>query len=270
MQQIPDVSVIIATYRRPAELTEAIQSALGQLDATVEVIVVDDCPDGSARAAVSAIGDDRVTYRRMARPSGGLPGLVRNSAWPHARGRFVHFLDDDDLLPPGQYAAAVRAFAEHQNSGVVVSGIQPFGDDEAAVRDERRYFGLAEQRLAGSRRFGGQWAVAATMLFHAAPFVCSAALVRRECIGPVGGFDPAIKSIEDIDFYARAIRRFGAVFTDRVGLYRRVHASLIRQPQAKQEILASYSRMRDNYRKQWGAFDYYAMKAFARTVLRAF
>ena len=71
MSQAPDITVITATYRRPAQVQDALRSALGQTGVRIEVIVVDDCPDGSARTAVAELGDDRVQYLRMARPTGG-------------------------------------------------------------------------------------------------------------------------------------------------------------------------------------------------------
>ena len=57
-----DVSVVIPTFRRNALLIEAINSALRQADVSVEIIVVDDCPDFSARDAVATVRDTRVHY----------------------------------------------------------------------------------------------------------------------------------------------------------------------------------------------------------------
>ena len=89
------------TFRRPTQVVEAVTSALGQEGVRVEVLVLDDSPEGSARAPIAALADARVTYRHRETPTGGNPSRVRNDGWPHARGRFVHFLDDDDHVAPG-------------------------------------------------------------------------------------------------------------------------------------------------------------------------
>src|ERR1700759_5612792 len=99
-----DFSVVIPTCRRIKELPEAIQSVLGQANVTVEVIVVDDCPDGSARQLVEGFHDPRITYLKNGEATGGIPSIVRNAGWPLASGRYVHFLDDDDIVPEGHYA----------------------------------------------------------------------------------------------------------------------------------------------------------------------
>src|SRR5260221_750557 len=90
-----DISVVIPTFRRPREVVEAIRSALGQGGVEIEIIVVDDCPDGSAEAAIRSVGDERVAYLRNPAPTGGRPGAVRNIGLPRGNRRFVPFLDAD-------------------------------------------------------------------------------------------------------------------------------------------------------------------------------
>src|SRR5262249_9697815 len=97
----PDISVVIPTFRRPRELVDAVHSALAQTGFSIEVLVVDDSPEGSAREAIAALDDPRVSYLKRSVPSGGSPALVRNDGWPRTSGRFVHFLDDDDRVAPG-------------------------------------------------------------------------------------------------------------------------------------------------------------------------
>jgi hypothetical protein len=203
----------------------------------------------------------------MKHPSGGSRARVRNAAWPRARGRFVHFLDDGDIVPVGHYDAAASAFAEAPGAGVVFGWIEPFGTDQAALHHEREYFEKARQRVAACQRFGPKWALAATLLFDTAPLVGSAAMIRRECILPIDGFDAEVALVEDIDFYGRAIRRFGASVIDRATLLRRT-GPLVHRPGFGPVLATSYARMRAKYRTEWGAADYYALRGFARTVLR--
>ena len=53
------------------------------------------------------------------------------------------------------------------------------------------------------------------MLFQPTVLVNSARLIRRECVEALGGYNEDLAVFEDVDFYLRAIRRFGCVFVDR-------------------------------------------------------
>lgn len=92
-----DVSFVIPTCRREIQLREAISSVLRQSGVTLQVIVVDDSGQATARDAVASVGDARVLYTARKEPSSGRPALVRNEGGRLAQGRYLYFLDDDDL-----------------------------------------------------------------------------------------------------------------------------------------------------------------------------
>jgi glycosyltransferase involved in cell wall biosynthesis len=269
-----EFSVVIPTFRRPRELKEAIVSVLSQDMVEVEVIVVDDSPEGSAREVNDGFNDDRVTYLKNPVPTGGIPSIVRNLGWPHARGAFVHFLDDDDIVPAGYYAAVREAFAQHPGIGIVFGRVEPFGKcPQAQLEHERRYFADAAIKAALSGRFGSRWAYTGRMLFDKALFVSSASVVRRDCIAVLGGFDPEIRLMEDAEFHVRAIRQFGAYFLDRVAVrYRISSASLMHSPQPSQSQIEAqrhgHRRLHRKYKQQRGALEFYALAFFTRTLLK--
>jgi glycosyltransferase involved in cell wall biosynthesis len=269
-----DISVVIPTFRRPKPLREAIASVLGQTGVSVEIIVVDDSPEASAQGVVEDIGDPRVRYLKNPAPSGGMPGMVRNLGWPLAQGDFIHFLDDDDIVPEGHYAAVKKILFERPDVGVVFGRIEPFGDAPGEqMRHERTYFATAAKRALLCNRFGRRWGFAAGMLFRPSMLVCSACIIRRTCVQQVGGFDPRMRLCEDAAFYAFAIRHAGAYFMDRVSLRFRVSNpsmmhSIERDPTEQEQLKHTWKLMFGRYRAERGALEFYAMKIFARTVLR--
>jgi glycosyltransferase involved in cell wall biosynthesis len=269
-----DFSVVIPTFRRPRELRESIASALGQQGVTVEVCVVDDSPEGSAAAVVSELADSRVTYVKNPLPTGGIPSVVRNLGWPLAQGVFLHFLDDDDIVVQGHYAAVMAAFARRANVGLVYGRVEPFGSAAAQqLEHERRYFAAAARKSLASGRFGVRWAFTARMLFDAALLVCSASVIRSACVAQLGGFDPHIRLMEDADFHVRAMRQFGVHFLDRPAIrYRIGSPSLMHSPNPSREQLAAELEgrrlMQSKYRQARGVVEFYALALFARTVLR--
>jgi len=269
-----DFSVIIPTFRRANELFEAISSALRQRDVSVQVLVIDDSPEASAEQVVRRVGDARVVYLRNPNPSGGFPGIVRNLGWPLARGRYVHFLDDDDHVAEGYYAAARATFEANPSIGLVFGKIEPFGVGPVAqLEHERNYFADAARKAAVSSRFGDRFAFVGRMLFDKALLVCSSSVIRRECLVELEGFDPSIRLKEDVDFHLRAMRKCGVIFLDRLAIRYRVggsslmHSSNPTEAQ-KQEERLGHKKMQTKYRKQHGALEYYAMAVFTRTILR--
>ncbi len=271
-----DFSVVIPTFRRPSELIEAISSVLRQLDATIEVFVIDDSPEGSAEDAVKGLGDPRVIYLKNPNPTGGVPSVVRNIGWPLAKGMFVHFLDDDDIVADGHYAAVKAAFATDSTIGLVFGRIDPFGNGPAAQLDhERQYFADAARKAALSGRFGSRFAFTGRMLFDKALLVCSSSVIRRDCLARLGGFDPSIRLMEDADFHVRAMRECGVRFLDRTAIHYRVGSpSLMHSPNPteaqKQGERLGHRQMRVKYRKEHGALEFFALALFTRTVLKIF
>lgn len=100
-----EISVVIPVYRVEAYLHECVESVLAQTFRDFEVVLVDDgspdsCPaicDGYAsRYADPACGP---VVRVVHKANAGL-GMARNSGMDAARGRYVFFLDSDDILRP--------------------------------------------------------------------------------------------------------------------------------------------------------------------------
>jgi glycosyltransferase involved in cell wall biosynthesis len=108
------LSIAVPTFRRPGMLTECLDSVLPQLHDDVELLVVDNDPAGSAREAVEGYGAARLRYLHEPRP-----GVVqaRNRAVADSVGRYLGFIDDDEIARPGWVAALVR----HAEQGVPAS-----------------------------------------------------------------------------------------------------------------------------------------------------
>jgi glycosyltransferase involved in cell wall biosynthesis len=185
-----DVSVVIPTYRREAEVCEAIQSVLQQEGVNVECIVLDDTPEGSARSAVMALNDPRINYIVRPIPSKGRPAMVRNEGAAIARGRYLYFLDDDDHVFEGALRDLSAALDVRPDLGVALGWVVPFGSDPYWLQDKSEYFERAGR--IGATLDRNIW-FSAHILFRGTLMVNSACMVRRSCFAPLGGFDASIR-----------------------------------------------------------------------------
>ena len=262
-----DVSVVIPTYRRENLVGQAVRSALEQQGVVVEVIVMDDAPGATARAAVTSIGDARVTYVARPEPSGGRPARVRNDGARRARGRYIYFLDDDDLLEPGALALLVGTLDARPDVGMAFGVVTPFGDDAAKLIDHEKYFRDAAcraARITGRRKFAANQVYCDTVLIN------SACMARRTVFEQVGGFDESIAVCEDADMWARMALASDFIFLNRsVVLYRTGAASIMNSLARNDPRLPeSYRRIRANFVASVGKLDAFLLRIRARLFSR--
>ena len=97
---MPQFSVIIPTYNREQLSTEAIRSVLDQTIQDFEIVVVNDGGN------VPIVPDDP-RIRILTKANGG-PASARNHGIRAAQGRYITFLDDDDLYTPDRLALALK------------------------------------------------------------------------------------------------------------------------------------------------------------------
>src|SRR6266851_7774264 len=100
--ETPLVSIVTPAFRAERFIGATIRSVRSQSFPRFEMLVVDDCsPDGTAGVVASmAAEDSRIVLLRHERNGG--PAAARNTALASARGRYIAFLDGDDLWLPAK------------------------------------------------------------------------------------------------------------------------------------------------------------------------
>ncbi|MEZ0471427.1 glycosyltransferase [Luteimonas salinilitoris] len=101
----PLVSIVMPTYNRAALIGEAIGSVLEQTYPNWELLVCDDGSNDDTRARVTALGDPRIRFLALKHRGAA---AARNSGLAAARGRYIAYLDTDNLWHP-EYLAHVVA-----------------------------------------------------------------------------------------------------------------------------------------------------------------
>ena len=181
-----DVSVVIPTRDRPELLALTLRSVRWQEGVSMEVLVVDDGAGPAAPAVIGQLGDERFRLLRNIGPA-GVSG-ARNTGIAAARGRWIAFLDDDDLWAPDKLATQL-AGATDASAGWAYAGDVTV-DEQLRVR-----YGapppVPEAVVAGLRHH------------NAVPAGASNVLVRRDVLEGAGGFDPGLRTSEDWDLWIR-------------------------------------------------------------------
>lgn len=184
-----ETSVIIPTYNRLSFLTEAVESVLAQSCQFFELIIVD---DGSTDETADFVRKVAGNVRYLSQSNRG-PSAARNRGIAAAKGRFITFLDSDDLWHPDKLGIQVDFMNAHPEAMVCYT-------DEIWIRR-----GVRVNPRQKHRKHSG-W-----IFEHCLPLCIvspSSVLMRRGFFETVGLFDEALPSCEDYDLWLRASLRF--------------------------------------------------------------
>ena len=133
-RNLPQVSVIIATYNYSSVLRYAIESVLWQTFREFELIVVGDCCTDDSEAVVRSFADPRIRWLNLPENSGS-KSLPQNAGIQIARAELIAYLAHDDLWHPDHLALSVAAIAKSgaDFAHTVAVYVPPAGDTERHV-----------------------------------------------------------------------------------------------------------------------------------------
>ena len=191
---VPVLSVIVPVYNTHEFLGDTLASLRGQTFAAFETIVVDDGstkPETIAALAKLERDADGVTLRVVRAVHGGL-SHARNVGVRAAKAAWVLPLDSDDMLHERAIERLVRAKRRVPDAAFVTCGLRSFTDDW-------------RKPVAGWIPLGGEADVMG-VINGASSCV---ALLEREAVLAVGGYDTTLPAYEDWDLYCALVARGG-------------------------------------------------------------
>jgi glycosyltransferase involved in cell wall biosynthesis len=214
------ISVVIPTYNRAALLGRAVESALAQTVAPLEILIVDDGSTDNTAEVCRAWGAP-VRYIRTA--NGGV-AKARNVGMAEARGEWVALLDSDDEWEPDKLAAQCAALDAASEARWCITGctlIDGNGQPRAGrqgyeaafpvfseVKDSAaEYFGRALRRVGPEAYAGDLYET----LFRGNVVLPSSAMIHRSVWERCGTFDPAFRYAEETQFFHRVAAVFPVV-----------------------------------------------------------
>lgn len=215
----PLVSVVIPAYNAQDHLAECLASVRGQLsDYTMEIIVVDD----GSQDATAQIAQQQPGVQCIIQPNKG-PSAARNVGISAAKGKFVAFLDADDLWPPGKLAAQVRILQQHPEVALIFGDCRQF--DSQGPRPQTEF----QANQLGSAAWGTAPLVpdAYARLLEVNFITTGSVVARHSALKAVGGFAEDLRLVEDLDLWLRIARHHPIAWCDQECLHRRRHTSNI-------------------------------------------
>ncbi|HEY9362654.1 MAG TPA: glycosyltransferase family A protein [Chitinophagaceae bacterium] len=169
MHNLPLVSVLMTAYNREKYIGEAIESVLASSYQNIELIITDDCSKDQTFEIATAYAniDKRVKPFLNQKNLGDYPN--RNKAASHASGKYIKYLDSDDLIYPYSLEIMVYAMEKFPEAGLGLCAMQ--GNKPLPIL-------LTSREAYLEHFFGGSH-------FDRAP---ASSIICKKCFDKAGGF----------------------------------------------------------------------------------
>lgn len=210
MNQTPHVSIIVRTYNRPERLRECLQSLRRQTYASFEVVVVNDAGEEVESILVDELG--AIPFQSIRNPRNLGRTAALNIGVEAARGKYIGFLDDDDVVYPDHIQSQAEVAIAPNRPVVYTDVLNVTYQLDGPTGQWKR----VKEQLVYSFDFSADNFLLANYI----PITCW--LIRRDCFDAVGPFDESLTIYEDWEFLIRLSRKFVFHHIARItGEYRR-------------------------------------------------
>jgi glycosyltransferase involved in cell wall biosynthesis len=245
----PSVSVIIPAYNAEKYIEESIESVFAQSYQDFEIIVIDDGSTDRTPEVLDRFGEKlRVVRGRNRGPSG-----ARNIGISVSRGKYVAFLDSDDLWTPDKLAVQVAFLERHSDIGMVFADMLKFNARGVIVNSYLKNVHKIRDCYDMLLKSQSGLDNATELLLQCNLIPTGSVLVRKDCLERAGLFDENLKTVEDLDLWLRLsmVTKFG--FVPRVLKHKREHDANVSSDFCK--AVAADIYMVNKFRKEYCDFN---------------
>ena len=193
MNKTPTVTVVIPSYNSMRYIAETMETVLNQTYRDFEVLVVNDGSTDDTPNWVERLSEKEPKVRMVSQANQGLAG-ARCTGVTNAKGKYVAFIDDDDLWELTKLEKQVNSLESNPEAGVCYTW--------TALADSE---GKPTGRVIASEAEGNVWTKMTEM-----NIVCcgSTPMIRRSCFDEVGLFDREVSPSDDWDMWWRISAKY--------------------------------------------------------------
>ena len=195
-KSIPFFSVVLPTYNRVEFIAATIESVVKQKYDNWELIVVNDCSTDKTSEVIGKYASKKIKILNLAENNG--VSYARNRALEIAKGRFVTFLDDDDLYAPSFLQTVHdRIIADNHSYDFYWTGIGILqGSADDGIKVESEVVWKANSRVKDDKGL---------LLKKIA--ISHGMVIKTQSLNKVGLFDEDFVNSEDKDLILRMIKK---------------------------------------------------------------
>ena len=200
------VSIIMPSYNTAKFIAESINAVLNQTYSDWELIIVDDCSTDNTDEVVATFTDQRIRYLKNEENSGA--AVSRNRALKEAKGKWIAFLDSDDLWMQDKLEKQIK-----------------FMEDNGYGFSYTRYQEIDEQSAPLGVEISGPKKISKTGMFRYCWPGCLTVMYNAQSVGLIQIED--IKKNNDYAMWLKVVRKEKCFLLDEtLGLYRKRKGSI--------------------------------------------
>lgn len=192
------VSILMCTYNREGYLKRAIDSVIGQTYTKWELIIVDDGSTDRSKEVILSYEDPRIIYVPM--EQNRFYCYAANYGLPYCSGQYVAFLNSDDEWTADKLQKQAAFMKEHQDYGACFTGVTLIDDNGKNVSGQCK-----DMKELFETRYDTQEEWMRFFLFHGNCLCHPSALIRRELLRGIGGFNLMYCQLADYDLWIRIV-----------------------------------------------------------------
>lgn len=211
------VSVVITSYKREIQLIqEAVNSVLEQTYKNLEVIIIDDNnPNTEYRNELQryalALNNERIHYYPNDKNSGAQ--FSRNRGILLSKGKYIAFLDDDDIWDRTKIEKQLQLFKEDNKIGLVFCDGYIFEETLTNTVEPYQKVPWFHKNVSFAME-----------LFNDFVGSTSQALVKKECFAQVGLFDVEMPARQDYEMWLRICKCYKVIGINEKLFFHRIHS----------------------------------------------
>ena len=154
------VSIVMPSYNTGKYIAESIRSVLAQTYKNWELIIVDDCSTDDTDTVLTQFDDPRIRYFKNETNSGA--AVSRNRALREVKGRWIAFLDSDDLWHPEKLQKQI-SFMQEKNYAFSYTNYSEIGEDSVPLS----VFVTGPKRITKAGMYAYCWPGCLTVMYDA-------------------------------------------------------------------------------------------------------
>ena len=233
LKEQPLVSILVRTCGRPNVLREALISIRNQTYSNIEIVIVEDGKNISEEMIKNEFSDLKIIYKATGKKQGRCK--VGNLAMQLANGKYLNFLDDDDLFFADHVEILVQSFQKHPEYKIAYT--TSFETRIEVKQREPKYEYIEESRdIVHNKPFSR------VRLLEVNTFPIQAVMFEKEIFEKYGGLDEELENLEDWEMW----QRFS---TENTFLYVPKTTSLYRVPAKQKKYKERQCELNSYYEK---------------------